>query len=136
MCEHNWREWLTNLTGEDSERKIARKVGRSHTTVQRWLAHGVPAQAVSELTARFGGDPIEALVLTGWLKDEHVAGLNYAALVKYVPADVLANELARRADLYVQTEPDRLRKTRTGHGAGPGPSDVLPRSSFRLTTKR
>ena len=136
MCEHNWRQWLTNLTGEDSERKIARKVGRSHTTVQRWLANGVPPQAVSELTARFGGDPIEALVLTGWLKDEHVPNLNYAALVRYVPVAVLAEELHRRAAGYSQTRPDTLRKTRTGHGEGPRPSDVHERPSFRLTSKR
>ena len=136
MCERNWRAWLSSVTGEDSTRGIARKVGRSHTQVQRWIANGVPPSVVAELTTRFHADPIEALVLTGWLDDEHVPHLNYTALVEYIPVQVLAKELSRRAAIYSRTRPDPLRKTRTGHGTGPQPTDVHERPSFRLSTKR
>lgn len=113
MDELHWAQWLCRITGETSMRAVARKVGVSHTQVQRWTREGVPTERIADLTVRFNADPIEALVLAGRLREEHVPHLNYAAIVRYAPVEVLAKELARRATIYSTTRPDSLRKTRT-----------------------
>jgi len=134
--ELHWARWLCTVTRETSMRAVARKLGVSHTTVQNWSRNGVPPEKVSDITARFGADPIEALVLTGWLREDHVPHLNYAALVRYVPVEVLAAELHRRAAGYSQTRPDTMRKTGIGAGHGPDMTDAAVRPSFRLTSKQ
>jgi len=135
MGESHWERWLRTVTRETSMRGVARKIGVSHTTVQNWVRNGVPTEKVAEITHRFGADPIEALVLTGLVREEHVPHLNYEEIVKYVPVEVLAGELSRRATLYSQTRPDPMRKVRTSISAGPHPADANARHSFRLTTK-
>ena len=110
----HWARWLTAVTRAESMREVARRVGVSHTTIQNWVRSGVPPDKVSEIMMRFGADPIEALVLTGWLPEERVPHLNYAEIVKYIPIAVLAAEMSRRATIYSQTRPDTLRKTHTG----------------------
>ena len=135
MDDTKWARWLRTVTRKDTERDIAAAAGVSHTTVQRWARKGVPPDKVSEMMAKFGADPIEALVLTGWLREEHIPLLNYTALVQYAPGDVLAAELHHRASRYIKANyPDVLRKTRTGL-SGPSPSDSNHRQSFRLTAK-
>jgi hypothetical protein len=92
-----WRRWLTKTTGEKSTRAIARKVGVSHTTVQRWIAEGVPHARVWELTLRFHGDPVAACVVLGYVSPEDVRLFNYEKVVEYAPTVVLTNELHNRA---------------------------------------
>jgi len=136
LCDvRHWEQWLKTITGQTTMRAVARRLDVSHTTVQRWTRSGVPPDMIAELTVRFNADPIEALVLAGRLREEHVPRLNYAALVRYVPVEVLAAELHRRAAGYSQTRPDTMRKTGTGPGAGPAPTDAAVRPSFRLTSK-
>jgi hypothetical protein len=136
MDEQERHNWLVSVTGEDKVRGIARKVGVSHTQVQRWIREGIPPSRIAELTVRFGADPIEALVLSEWLEDEHVEHLNYQALVKYVPVQILAGELMHRASIYSKTRPDPLRKTTTGVQASvPHPTDINSRHAFRLTAR-
>ena len=130
----HWARWLRMITGETTVRAIARRVGVSHSTVHRWMSKGIEPEKAAELAVRFYADPIEAAVLTGWLREDDVANLNYEALVRYVPVEFLAAELHRRAHGYSQTRPDTMRKTRTGAG-GPAPSDITSRQSFRLTSK-
>jgi hypothetical protein len=131
-----WGRWLYEVTGEDKVRGVARAAGVSHTTVARWIENGVPPERVAELTVKFGADPIAGLVLIGWLREEDVARMNYAAVVQYAPADVLAAELLKRATRYIAAQyPDTLRKTRTGLDDGPQVDDVEGRMALRLTSK-
>lgn len=96
MEKSKWFRWLSATTHETSSRGIARKVGVAHTTVQRWATNGMTADKVWELTRRFHGDPIAALVLLSRVDDADIPDLNWAAVVKYVPIDVLADEIAAR----------------------------------------
>ena len=97
MDDTKWARWLRTVTREDTVRGIARATGRSHTTVHRWLTGGVPPSIVWELTLRFRGDPIAALVVLGRINPDQVSQVNYAAIVKYADADVLTGELHSRA---------------------------------------
>ena len=97
MNETQWSKWLRSITGETTERGIARKVGRSHTTVQRWIRNGVPHTIVWELVLRFHGDPVAACVVLGYVAAEEVSEFNYAAVAEYMPTVVLTEELHKRA---------------------------------------
>lgn len=113
MDETKWLRWLMELTGEESIRGIGRAVGRSHTTVLRWLQQGVPDEVMWELTVRFRGDPGETLMVAGNLDAEDLANLNHEAAVKYIPTHVLAAELHRRAQpVAPEDEAERIRRMR------------------------
>ena len=92
-----WGCWLREITHEETIRGIARAADVSHTTVRRWIAEGVPPSTVWELTIKFRGDPIMALVILGRITPEQVSQINFAAAVRYADADVLTGELHRRA---------------------------------------
>lgn len=104
-----WK-WLRDTTGEKTLRGVGRACGVSHSTVQRWLRGGIPTERLTELMVRFNCDPIEACVVWGILLDEHVAQLNYEALVRYAPMEVLTEEVHRRAVEYRTIRPDQERK--------------------------
>ena len=112
-----WFRWLATVTDEHSERGIARKIGVSHTTVQRWVRDGVPVSTVWELTLRFQGDPLAAMVLLRRIDESQLSELNWAAIVRYAPIEVLGAELAARitagARLYPK-EAASLQKRSTG----------------------
>lgn len=121
MGETKWALWLRTVTKEDSVRGIARAAKVSHTTVQRWIAKGVPVETVWELTLRFNADPIAALILLERIAPSQTGDLNYSAIVKYAPEHTLTSELHRRA---MDRHMELLR------------SDVIPRPAFRLSAKR
>lgn len=106
--------WLQDATGEDTIRGAARAAGVSHATIQRWLKNGAPIGAVIELTVRFERDLIEALVVWGHLDDADVARLNFEALVKYIPGDILTQEVRDRYKDYLSKNPDPYQKTAVG----------------------
>jgi hypothetical protein len=74
----------------------------------------MPAQALWDLTVQQRRDPIEALVVWGFLEDERVSSINYDALVRYAPLEVLTGELNRRALEYRKKNPDPTRKVGVG----------------------
>ena len=126
--------WLKAVTGEGTVRGMARECDVSHTTVQRWLRGELPAGTMTRLIVKFDADPIEASVVWGFLDDENVARLNWAAMVQYAPADVLTAELNERALRYVRDHyPDTLRKMSAFER--PARVDIEERTSFRLTSK-
>jgi hypothetical protein len=106
--------WLQEVTGETTIRGAARAAGVTHPTIQRWLKGGAPIRAVIDLTVKFECDLIEALVVWGHLDDGDVAKLNYAALMKYVPGEVLTGEVHARYVDYMSKKPDPYRKTTVG----------------------
>lgn len=117
MEESKWIRWLTDLTGETKIRGIARRVGVSHTTVARWKRQGMSADKVWQLTLRFRGDPLAAMVLLGRIDESEVHALNWEAIVRYAPIEVLSEELASRisagARMYPK-EAESLQKRSTG----------------------
>ena len=70
--------------------------------------------ALGAIIVRFNCDPIEAMVVWGYLDETDIPQLNFGALVRYIPVDVLAGEVARRAAVYSETRPDTERKTSVG----------------------
>jgi hypothetical protein len=138
---------LRATTGQESVRGIAKAVGVSHTTVQRWVTAGVPPPTVWDITLRFKGDPIAALVVLDRVPADKVHQLNLAAVVKYADADILTAELHERA------KRERAKKERSdafhgctfqfhekpptrAPGVPLGRSDVMRHNSFRLTGKQ
>ncbi|MDR6907517.1 hypothetical protein J2X63_003225 [Agromyces sp. 3263] len=127
MDDTGWLRWLREVTREESIRGIARAAEVSHTTVQRWVGKGVPAETVWELTLRFRGDPIKALMVLGRVTIEQVPQLNFPKIVEYAPEETLTAELHRRAlERHVATRTPLVPL---------GRSDNLARTSFRLTGK-
>ena len=116
MCDSTqWLQWLIATTGEKSTRGIARRVGVSHTTVQRWALTGVPPQRAWELTVRFRGDPIATLVILGRVAPDEVSHLNFGAIVRYAPAQALTKELHARTEQVLTARPEiDPRKTEVG----------------------
>lgn len=106
LDETRWLRWLSALTHEKTGRGIARVVGVSHTQVQRWVSRGVPAQTAWELTVRFKGDPVATMVVLGRVAPDDVLALNYEALVRYAPSEVLTAELHARAMVVKRTHPE------------------------------
>jgi len=142
MCsgDNKWFRWLASVTRETTARGIARACGVSHTTVQRWIAKGVPPQTVWELTLRFKGDPVATLVVLGRIEPDRVNELNFAAIVKYADADVLTAELHSRAmrERVKSERSDAFDGTPFWNDEKPtlSRSDSLARQSFRLTGKQ
>lgn len=137
--QQRW-EWLSRAAGEESARGVGRALGVSHTTVQRWVQKGMPDGTLIDLIVRFNQDPLEACVVWGLLNDADVPKLNWAAVARYIPADVLTAELHDRARLYIHANySDALRKTSVWDTPRlhdhPARSDSLERQSFRLTAK-
>lgn len=130
---------MRSLTHEDTERGIARAVGCSHTTVQRWAAKGLSPQMVWDLTVRFRGDPIAALVLLERVRPDQVQLLNFAAVMRYADADLLTAELHSRA----MRERSKANRSdafdgspfQVDHDGTLGRSDSLERRGFRLTAR-
>jgi hypothetical protein len=75
---------------------------------------------VWQLTLKFRGDPVQALVVLGRVEPDKVHELNFDAIVKHAPSETLTAELHRRA-LEQRRRPRR--------------ADTIGRQSFRLTSK-
>lgn len=92
-----WSDWLRDTTGAGSARDIAKRLGRSHTTVLRWMRDGVPPERVISIAIDLNADVIDALIAAGWLASEDVPRLVSRDLLKRVPTPTLIAELSRRA---------------------------------------
>lgn len=112
---------MRSLTGEQSQRAAALKMGVSQSVLSRWLngAGAMPIGTLVPLVVRFGCDPVEALIVWGFLKEEDVDRLNWKAVAEWMPRDVLTGEVHRRtvedlqelgADPFQKTGAAMLRK--------------------------
>ena len=137
MEDTKWGTWLRAVTHQETERGIARVVGVSHTTVQRWIAAGVPPSTVWEITLRFNADPIATLVVMGRIAPDQVRQLNLAAVVKYADADVLTAELHSRAmrEAVKSERSDAFDGAPFQFAERPRRSDAMRHKQFRLTNK-
>lgn len=92
-----WVAWVAEVTGGASARAIAKRIGRSHTTVSRWLRDGGPAEAVIEIATGYEAPIVRALVDTGWITAEDATRAFAADILRRVPNVTLTAELHRRA---------------------------------------
>lgn len=108
------RRWIESATGSDTIRGAAAVIGVSHVTVSRWIRSGMPVGTLTGLIVEYNCDPIEALVVWGYLRDTDIPRLNFAALVKYVPGEILTAEVHNRYTDYLSKQPDPYQKTSVG----------------------
>ncbi len=108
------RKWIEEATGTKTLRSAASEIGVTHVTVSRWIRSGLPAGMLTQLLVRYGCDPIEALVVWGFLDEEDIPKLNYTALVRYFPGDVLTEEVHRRTVEHLNNGDVGLQKKTVG----------------------
>lgn len=106
LGETDWSRWLRDVTRETSIRGIASATGVTHTTVRKWLLHGVPPDRAWSIAVKFRADPIELLVLLDRITPEQVGDLNYRAIVEYAPTTILTEELHKRATTVRRDHPN------------------------------
>lgn len=94
---NTWTDWLHRTSRNESTRTIASRVGKSHTTVQRWLHNGPTPEAVFRLIIAYGADPIEAFVTAGWMTQAEAEQFRTNPDLSAVPTDILTGELHQRA---------------------------------------
>lgn len=92
-----WVAWVAEVTGGASARAIGKRIGRSHTTVSRWLRDGGSAEAVIEIATGYEAPIVRALVDTGWISSEDADRAFAADSLRRVPNVVLTAEVHRRA---------------------------------------
>jgi hypothetical protein len=108
------RRWIEAVTGTDTIRKAATEIGVSHVTVSRWIRSGLPAGMLVRLVVQLECDPMEAFVVWGFLNEEDIPKLNYTALVRYFPGDVLTEEVHRRTVEHLNNGDVGLQKKTVG----------------------
>ncbi len=108
-----WK-WIQHVTQENTQRAAAAAMGVNQSTLSRWLKSGMPTPVLIEMMLKFQCDPVESFVVWGYLKETDVTRLNFEAIARYLPVDVMAREVARRAEVYVESRPETERKTSVG----------------------
>jgi len=92
-----WVSWVNVTTRGASNRAIAARIGRSHTTVSRWLRDGGSADAVIAIAVGYGAPVVRALVDMGYLRPEDAERVNITDVLRTVPNVALTAEVHRRA---------------------------------------
>lgn len=92
-----WVAWARDVTCDASARAIAARIGRSHTTVSRWLRDGGSADAVIAIAVGYGAPVVRSLVEMGYLSPEEAERVNVSDMLRTLPNVALTNELHRRA---------------------------------------
>lgn len=87
--------WLESITDETTARAIAAKLGRSHTTVNRWLRQGIPIESVVHICVDQRIDLPASLVALGFITPAQ--SLRLPRNIAVVPTWDLTAELHRRA---------------------------------------
>lgn len=91
------RRWVQKVTGETHLMPAARALGVPRQTLTTWLHSGMPIGRLVPYLFQFDCDPVEAMVVWGYIPEDQVDMLNWAAIVQYAPMEILAEELRRRA---------------------------------------
>lgn len=97
MDERRRQDWLQEITGADGARGVSRAIGRHHSTVQRWIRDGIPAEVVLELSVRFEADALEALVAVGAVTSRNADLIIEHSTLRRIPTERLVRELAARS---------------------------------------
>lgn len=92
-------KWLRELTGATSYREIAVRLGRSHTTINRWAKDGIPPHTVLRLVVEHEVDVFDALEALGWMSPEERARIaptiDHLPDAESLPTDALTAEVYR-----------------------------------------
>lgn len=106
MNEVTWAEYVLAVSGSDSGRVVAAKVGQSESAVSRWKNGTVvpfPREAVAFARA-YDRVPVEALIAAGYLTEEE-AGLTLDPPREIKLRDYTDLELARETLRRVEANP-------------------------------
>jgi hypothetical protein len=101
-----WK-WLQSATGQQSLTAVARNLGVTHQTVQRWTKARIPVDVLMDIVVKHGCDPVEALTVWGYLSEEALPELNWRSVVRYIPGDVLTGEVHRRTVEWLSVNTDQ-----------------------------
>ena len=127
MNQHfDWGGWLRHTTGAQSTRDIAIRCNVSHTTVQRWIRSGIPPDVVFRIGIAFRADLYQTVIDMGWVSGDDLIGADWSKILPHIPYTALTEEVHRRAtDALASAGEGMLRR-----------EDIIPRQSFRLTSKQ
>jgi hypothetical protein len=89
--------WVAVATGGASARQIGLRVGKSHTTVLRWLNDGTPPRAAILIAIAYRADPFAALIAADVIDEGEIPALASLTPLNRVPQVRLTAELHRRA---------------------------------------
>lgn len=63
-----WMTWLREITGDVSDREIARRIDVSSSTISRWMHTTPRAEAVVAVARAFNAPVIDALIAAGYIE--------------------------------------------------------------------
>lgn len=66
--DKNLDRWVSEITGDDSWREIAKKLSTTHPTIKRRLDNA-EADAIIELAGTYGANPVDGLIAAGAISD-------------------------------------------------------------------
>lgn len=93
-------DWFTDTVGTDNLNTVADKSGVVYTTLQRQLDKGtLKPELVIAISQAYHGDPIRALIITGYLTDADVERYKRTAYLDDFSDIELSKEVLRRATL-------------------------------------
>lgn len=94
-----WDKWLRRITGDATQAEIAKRIGVSRATVQRWAVRKViDPETVLKLARAYRVDPVEGLLAGGWLSLEDISMDGFRAVLQQAPTLFLVQELLTRAE--------------------------------------
>jgi hypothetical protein len=92
-----WENWLARTTNGASGRAIAAAIGSPNSTVARWTTTGlVPAEGAVMVARAYNADPIEALIVAGYLTPDDDRRRDAVVGVRNASTLELLEELIRR----------------------------------------
>jgi hypothetical protein len=91
-----WWEYVERVAGTTNQTEIARRVGLSQPSVNRWRTSLPKSENVITFAKAYGRPPLEALLAAGIVSDEDIEITHAPANLSEVETDTLLAEIRRR----------------------------------------
>lgn len=100
VCAYDWPvawwEYVQEVAGTTNQTEIARRLGLSQPSVNRWKTSVPKSENVITFAKAYGRPPLEALLAAGVVSDEDVQLTQVPANLSEVETDALLAEIRRR----------------------------------------